>query len=80
MINEEKLAEFLAEHKRNPENFNEEGNYDPNPYWLAEEIVKFCNLQNVNGSFSADDMERAYNDGIETEQPNGYNFNIENYR
>jgi len=47
MINEEKLAEFLEQHKRNAENFNEEGNYDPNPYWLAEEIVKLCNLQNV---------------------------------
>jgi hypothetical protein len=40
-INEEKLAEFLEQHKRNPENFNEEGNYNPNSYWLAEEIVKF---------------------------------------
>jgi hypothetical protein len=48
-MNEDKLAEFLAEHKRNTENYND-GNYDPNPYWLAEEIVKLFAIPVVSGS------------------------------
>ena len=52
---EEKLAEFLTEHKNNPENFND-GNYDPNPYWLAEDIVKLflnhnCKSFKIEGKF-----------------------------
>ena len=49
-MNEDKLAEFLAEHKRNCENFNSEGNYDPNPYWLAEEIVKLFAVPDVSNN------------------------------
>ena len=49
-INENKLAEFLSEHKRNCENFNENGEYDPNPYWLAEEIVKLFSKSDVSSS------------------------------
>lgn len=47
-MNNDKLAEFLSKHKYNSENFNEEGNYDPSPYWLADEIVEFLDLQNVS--------------------------------
>ena len=37
---EEKIAELLTDNKKNVDYFNEHGEYDPNPFWLAEEIVK----------------------------------------
>jgi len=33
------LVNFLENHKRNPENLNSEGYYDPNPFWLADDIL-----------------------------------------
>ncbi len=42
-MTEEILVEFLINHKKDGANFNEEGNYDPNPYWLAEDIMKLFN-------------------------------------
>lgn len=63
-MNNEKLAEFLSNHKYNCENFNEEGNYDPNPYWLADEIVEFLNLQNVSESAS-DAFDRGFSAGYD---------------
>jgi len=42
-MNEEILAEFLLAHKVHPDNYNSDGHYDPNPYWLAEDIMKLFN-------------------------------------
>jgi len=55
-MNNNKLAEFLNSHKYNCENFNEEGNYDPNPYWFADEIIEFLNLHGVSKSFTVEQV------------------------
>jgi hypothetical protein len=36
-----KLVEFLEKHRRNPDNYDSEGYYEPNPYWLADELIEF---------------------------------------
>lgn len=36
-------------------------------------------LSDVSGMFSAEQMEQAYNDGVEAEQQRCGEFNIENY-
>ncbi len=63
MINEDKLAEFLEQHKRNPENFNNEGNYDPNPYWLAEDIVNLFAIFAVEGQCYNCKVKEVVTDG-----------------
>lgn len=40
--------------------------------------TELLNLFSVSGSFTADDVERAYDDGYQTEGE--VNFDIENYR
>lgn len=45
---------------------------------LEELFLKLLPIQHVSGSFTADDVERAYDDGYQTEGE--VNFDIENYR
>lgn len=40
--------------------------------------LKKCNMPDVSGSFSAEDMEEAYNDGAGINKPR--EFDINNYR
>ncbi len=44
MNKKDELIELLKANKKDSGNFNEYGEYDPNPYWLADEIVKLCNI------------------------------------
>jgi hypothetical protein len=47
-------------------------------YYRMDEVVKKLTIPDVSGSFSADDMEEAYNDGAGINKP--IEFNINNYR
>ena len=48
-------------------------------YVDIEIIVEKLNLTDVSGMFSTEQMEQAYNDGVEAEQQRCGEFNIENY-
>lgn len=44
---EKEIIELLKNNKQNVDYFNEHGEYDPNPYWLADELVKLFSLHHV---------------------------------
>ena len=46
---------------------------------VAIELVKKLTLTDVSSMFSAEQMEQAFNDGVEAEQQRCGEFNIENY-
>ena len=48
-------------------------------YVDTEIIVKKLTLTDVSSMFSTEQMEQAYNDGVEAEQQRCGEFNIENY-
>ena len=44
MTKKEQLIELLIYNKKDVDYRDENGNYDPNPYWLAEEIEKLYSI------------------------------------
>ena len=49
------------------------------PLRFKEEFTKQLTLTDVSSMFSAEQMEQAFNDGVEAEQQRCGEFNIENY-
>lgn len=47
---------------------------------FVEQQLKNCNALAVSGMFSAEMLEKAYNDGVNDEQIDSGEFDIENYR
>lgn len=50
MTTKEQLIELLKNNKKDVDYFDNNGNYDPNPYWLADEIVKLFTIPIVTNS------------------------------
>ena len=63
---QEFTAKYLEEHKELVEH-------------IRETTKKQLLISGVSGMFSAEQMEQAYNDGVEAEQQRCGEFNIENY-
>ncbi len=68
--------ELIGEHK-NTKDINEAINRYAVRY--HEMQLKLLVLHNVSSMFSAEQMEQAFNDGIEAEQQRCGEFDIENY-
>ena len=76
MTNEEKLSKALQDFKTK---YPSVTSADLQTFIIGwQEAVKNCFIPDVSGSFTAYDMERAYDDGYSTEGE--VNFDIENYR
>lgn len=52
------LAKFLAAHQRDPNNINEQGHYEPEPFFLADEIVDEFELEKVKLKLSDYALEK----------------------
>ncbi len=77
---EEKIAELIIAAKKDVDYFNDRGEFDPNPYWLAESIAQIFVIGDVSGSFTWQNVEQSWNDGINAEKNRCGEFDIENYR
>lgn len=71
------IAQWVIDN-RYPKNENEKVSDVEMYHELVESIEKLCNISHVSGSFTAYDVERAYDDGYSTEGE--VTFDIENYR
>ena len=78
MMNKEQIEEIIAEANDEIKKFGRTSQKVSKNMINALVQLKNCNIQNVSGSFTADDVERAYDDGYQTEGE--VNFDIENYR
>jgi len=74
-----KRCELQKEYFKEYGNYKGEGKYNNHyVHWLENKVLALT-LTSVSSMFYAEQMEKAYNDGVEAEQQRCGEFDIENY-